>query len=410
MKNLQTIAMFLISVVLVALLVPRPVECTAPTLEREAIAQAVNAFALDLHGQFRQREGNLVFSPYGVSICLAMACSGARGTTESQMSKALHLGLQQRNAHEAYAATNARVLAAGEGKGAEINVVNALWTERSYPLQQEFVESVRNNYHGGLEELDFLHSPDAARMTINSWVEEQTKKKIKDLLAPGIITSDTRLVLTNAVYFKGHWTSEFKEALTRDHSFTLLNGTEIKVSMMYQKHSFGYGEHGDLQVLEMPYKGGELSMVVLLPSKQQRLEDFEQSMTFDKLSYWIRNLKTQEVQVWLPRFKMTSEFSLGTALTRLGMTDAFSQSHADFSGMTGAKDLFISEGVHKTFVEVNERGTEAAAATGLVFGPTSALAKKETPVPVFRADHPFVFLVRHKPTNCTLFLGRVTRP
>ncbi len=366
MKNLRRIATVLFPMALLALLVPPSAQSAAPSTEGKVAAQAVNAFALDLYGQFQKPEGNLVFSPYSVTIGLAMAFSGARGRTESQMAKALHLSLQQPKVHEVFAVVNTQVLAAGQGKAAEVNVANALWAEKSYPFRREFVKFVTTNYQSGLRELDFRHSPDVARNTINSWVERQTKDKIKGLLAPGTITSSTRLVLTNAIYFKGKWKSEFEKGRTRQDPFTLLDGTEIKVPMMQQMGWFGYGEHGDLQVLEMSYKGGELSMVVLLPSKQERLEDFERSMTFDKCSYWIGNLKTQEVDVFLPKFEMTSTFQVGTALERLGMTDAFSKKDADFSGMTGTKDLFISKVLHKAFVETNEEGTEAAAATGTV--------------------------------------------
>ncbi len=402
--------------ILVALLVAlslvfvllQTVRCASPAPESGAAAQSVNAFAVDLYKQIRKPDGNLIFSPYSVSMCLAMAYAGARGNTESQMAKALRFGLDQPKLNEAFGALNAQILAAGKDKAVEINVANALWVEKTYSLLNKYLESVRINYQGGVEQLDFLHGPDAARKTINIWVEKQTKDKIKNLLAPGTISADTPLVLTNAIYFKGAWQSPFREKITREDPFTLLGGKEIRVPMMRRKDSFRYAEEQDLQVLEAPYKGGEFAMIALLPAKQKRLEDFERSITFDRLNQWTRNLQMRQVEVYLPKFKMTSGFPLKTALTGLGMTDAFSPK-ADFSGMTPKKSLFIGDVVHKAFVEVNEEGTEAAAATAVVME-TALPPKKLPPVPVFRADHPFLFLIVHKRSNCVLFFGRVTKP
>lgn len=427
MKRLRTIAAAVVPLLLLAFLVPGPTPCATPAPEGEAAAKAITAFAIDLYGQIRKPDENLVFSPYSVSMALAMAYAGARGQTESQMAKAMYLNVPQPQVNEAFAAVNAQVLAAGHGKDIEIKVANALWAEKSYPFLNEYLESVKAYSdqqgwfswfmdRGLLRQLDFKHNADASRNTINKWVEDHTKNKITDLLGPGMITSDTRLVLINAIYFNRKWEKEFIRELTKDDNFTLLNGSTTMVPMMHQTDAFGYMEEADLQVLEMPYKGGsdvphiagDLSMIVLLPSRKTRLEDFEQSMTFDKLDQWIRSLKWRKIEVFLPRFKMTSESRLRTPLTRLGMTDAFSSGDADFSGMTGNKDLFISEGIHKAFVETNEKGTEAAAATG--FTMMKGMASRPVPVPVFRADHPFVFLIRHRPTNCILFLGRVTKP
>ena len=217
-------------------------------------------------------------------------------------------------------------------------------------------------------------------------------------------------MLTNAIYFKGSWELPFKKRLTHEASFFLPHGKEINVLTMIQTESFGYAEESDLQLLEMPYKGGELSMVALLPSKQKAIEDFEQPLTVEKLGHWIGKLRTQRVEVHLPRFKMVSTFQLKTALSGLGMSDAFSPFDADFSGITGKKNLFVSEAVHKAFVEVNEEGAEAAAATAIVVMKASPAKESPPPPPVFRADHPFLFLIRHKPSGAILFLGRVTNP
>jgi serpin B len=405
MHNLRTIFTIFIVASLMTLLMPGSVYCGDARPEGEAAAKSMNAFALDLYGQIRKPDGNLVFSPYSVSMALAMAYAGARGNTEAQIAKAMHLNLPQQKTPEAFAAVNAQILAAGKEKAVEINVANALWAEKSYPFLKEYLDTVRANYQGEVRNMDFMHEPEPSRNTINKWVEEQTKGKITGLLGPGTIAPDTRLVLTNAIYFNGEWQSPFQNEATKEDSFYLLDGAKIKVPLMRQTTFFGYTEEAGLQMLEMSYNGGGLSMVVLLPSKEKRFEDFEQSITPEKLNQWILNLKTQKVLVFLPRFKMTSEFQLREPLTRLGMTDGFSQANADFSGMTGNKDLFISEGIHKAFVETNEEGTEAAAATGMILK-----SGMPPPVPIFLADHPFLFLIRHKPSNCILFLGRVINP
>jgi serpin B len=215
----------------------------------------------------------------------------------------------------------------------------------------------------------------------------------------------TRLVLTNAIYFKGKWASQFKPELTQDAPFTLPGGEKSTVSMMNQKERFGYSETEQLQILELPYVNDDLSMVVLLPRKTDGVKDLEKQLNSDTLKNWITGLHKREVQVFFPRFKMTSEFELGQVLGEMGMPDAFS-GNADFSGMTGNKDLFISAVVHKAYVDVNEEGTEAAAATGVVMRVTSV----ETPPPVFRADHPFIFLIRDNHTGSILFLGRLENP
>ncbi len=398
MKMPRGIQAVLLAVLALALLISGPLPSWGATSDHEAAAKAVNAFAIDLYKQIRKPEGNLFFSPYSVSMCLAMAYTGAHEKTASQMANALHFDSDQASLNKSFRSLNAQILAAGQGKAAELNVANALWAAKSFVFQQEFLESIRIHYtqsggwfsrvplvpqlmqfigmsdQAGLRQLDFLNQPDPARKTINGWVEGQTKTKIKDLIPPGAITRDTLLVLANAIYFKGLWEHRFKNEVTKEAPFTLLDGKEVKVPTMRNSHSFGHTQENGLQLLEMTYKGGVLAMVALLPSKEKRLDDFEQSMTLDKLAQWIGNLRTKTVEVYLPRFKLTSAFQLRTALARLGMTDVFSSDNADFSGMTGKKDLFIDEGFHKAFLEVNEERTEAAAATGFIMMATGPQA------------------------------------
>jgi serpin B len=307
--------------------------------------------------------------------------------------------------HKEFGSIISRLNQAGQIGGFELVVANALWGQKGYKFKDDFLTLVKTNYDGNLELVDFAKQTEEARKTINDWVENKTKDKIKELIKPGMLDTTTRLVLTNAIYFKGKWAVQFKPELTRDAPFTLPGGEKVTVPMMNQTGNFGYMETDTIQILEMPYVGNGLSMVILLPRKPDGVEDLEKELTSDNLAGWLTKLRKREVQVFVPKFKMTSEFSLGDTLSAMGMPDAFS-TKADFSGMTGSRDLFISAVVHKAYVDVYEEGTEAAAATGVGMKLTSIAP----PPPVFRADHPFIFLIRDNQTGSILFLGRCANP
>ena len=368
-----------------------------------AAAGAINAFSMDVYAALRSRTGNLFLSPYSISTALAMTYAGARGTTADEMAKVLHYDVDQAKLHAAFGQLLETTKA---GKGYELSVANALWGQKGFQYLKEYLALVADHYGAGLSELDFVSNAEGARKTINTWVEKKTRKKIKDLIQRGVLGPATRLVLTNAIYFKGKWSSQFKEQATRDAPFHLAGGNTADVPMMTQKAKCGYAETDDLQVLEMPYEGEELSMVVLLPKATDGLPAFEKTLTQAKLDAWLAALRPREVVVFLPKFKMTSQFELSETLGSMGMPLAFSPA-ADFSGMTGKRDLMISNVIHKAFVDVNEEGTEAAAATAVVVGLTSAAP---TPVTIFRADHPFVFLIRDRRSDSILFIGRVANP
>ena len=371
--------------------------------DKVAVAKGNNAFALDLYARLRQKKGNLFLSPYSISTALAMTYAGARGETEAQMAKVLHFTLPQGRLHPAMG-TLVRELNAGGKKQYRLIVANALWGQKGYGFLPAFL-SVNEKYYGaGLEQVDFAHDPNGSRKTINTWVEKQTQGKIKDLLKPPHITPLTTLVLTNAIYFKGNWAAPFDKKHTRNEPFTVKAGKKVETPMMHKTDEFGYMEERDFQILELPYVGNELSMLVLLPRRLDGLADLEKSLTTRNLLKWPGQLRKREIILAVPKFKMTSEFELGKTLKSMGMANAFSGA-ADFSGMTGRRDLFISEVVHKAFVEVNEEGTEAAAATAVVMkrGPAPQIA-------VFRADHPFLFLIRDNRSNSILFIGRVENP
>jgi serpin B len=370
------------------------------------VLEGANAFALDLYARLRGEEGNLFFSPYSISTALAMTYAGAQGDTAAEMAKTLHFPADAEKLHASYAALLNQLNDGGPDRGYQLNVANALWGQKGYPFRNPFLTLVRDRYRAGLSELDFAGNSEEARRFINTWVEKKTQDKIKDLLPEGSLDRLTRLVLTNAIYFKGDWASQFNKNATREGPFTTAGATTVKVPMMNQTGQFGYHDAGTFQALEMPYKGKELAMVVLLPKKTDGLAEFEKTLSAGNLKDWVGKLRPTKVQVAMPKFKMTQRFSLKKALSAMGMPLAFSD-RSDFSGMDGSRNLYLSEVFHKAFVDVNEEGTEAAAATGVVVKFRSAA---KTSPPRFIADHPFVFLIRDVRSGSVLFLGRVTDP
>ena len=393
-------------------------KAVAPAEDVAQVAEGCNRFAFDLYAQLRGAEGNLFLSPYSISTALTMTYGGARGETADQMAQVLHLPASGEAVHGVYGALQKDLNAAGEGPGApgfELVVANRLWGQKGFAFLPDFLALIERNYGAGLEQVDFARETEEARKTINAWVEKQTRDKIKELLKPGVLDAMTRLVLTNAIYFKGKWAEEFDKKATRDEDFFLTPETKVAAPLMHRTADFGYFAGDNLQVLELPYqvargdshgRGDRLSMVVLLPKAKDGLAALETSLSAEKVAEWLGQLHRREVRVALPRFKTTAEFSLAEVLAAMGMKDAFDAGKADFSGMTGDRDLFISAVVHKAFVDTNEEGTEAAAATAVI-APLAAMP--ESP-PVFRADHPFLFLIRDTKTGAILFLGRILDP
>jgi serpin B len=289
----------------------------------------------------------------------------------------------------------------------ELLVANALWGQKGYEFKPAFTQLLQNNYGARLKDVDFAKT-EQARKTINDWVAQQTKDKIKDLIPPGAVDNLTRLVLTNAIYFKGKWETKFAKEGTKDGQFKVTAEKSVDVPMMHQLHDFGYTENDDLQMLELPYIQNELSMVIMLPKKIDGLADLEKSLTAASVGKWLKEQRPTPVDVTLPKFTFSSEFMLKDTLKAMGMTDAFDGGKADFTGMTDKEKLFISKVIHKAFVAVDEEGTEAAAATAVVTTPTACPPPEEPKV--FKADHPFMFLIRHNSTGEILFMGRVANP
>ena len=383
---------------------------TAVAADVRSLTAGSNAFAFNLYAQLAQAKGNLFFSPGSIDIALAMTYTGARGATAEQMAKTLHLDLAGDKLGPAAAALMKELNNPPEiaGKKAyQLSVANALWGQKGYAFLPQFTANLKENFQAPLEQVDFGQAEQAAK-TINDWVAGQTNDKIKDLVPAAALSSVTRLVLTNAVYFKSEWANQFKKGATKDAPFKPSPGESVDVPMMHQTSHVGYVENDDLQAIEMSYKGRVLSMVIFLPKKTDGLAAMEKTLTAASVDKWLKDVPREEVHIALPRFKTTSQFELGKTLTAMGMTDAFGGS-ADFSGMTGKRDVFISAVIHKAFVDVDENGTEAAAATAVMMA-MSAMPGPRAEPKQFIADHPFVFLIRHNDTGEILFIGRVANP
>jgi serpin B len=365
-------------------------------------------FALDLYARLKSGDGNLFFSPYSISTCLAMTWAGARGNTASQMAGALHLQGSPALVHSQFADLQKQLNAVQAKKKVALNIANGLWAQKDHPFLPAFFKIATDDYASQIRQADFHTAAEATRLEINNWVSAKTADRIQDLIPPGAVDGDTRLVLVNAIYFKGRWDTPFKKSKTRPAPFKTESGRSVTEPFMHETEWFGYAETNGLQLLELTYAGGDLSMVVLLPAETSSFKEFEDSLTAKNLDLWLRQSRGSKVEVFLPKFRLTEEFSLGDTLAAMGITEAFT-SNADFSGMDGGRDLFISAVIHKAFVEVNEEGTEAAAATGAV-AVASAVRIEPMDVPVFRADHPFVFLIRDTHSGSILFLGRFAGP
>lgn len=367
------------------------------------VVQANNAFAVDIYRALAGEEGNLFLSPFSISTAFAMLHAGARGETESQMAQVFHFPQDQSRMHDAFHALLVSLNRGIDFGGYRLDVANQLWGQVGFPFLDDYLAVTREKYLADLVGLDFAADPEAARMTINDWVAEQTQDRIQDLMPEGSINALTVLVLTNAVYFKGTWETQFDPDRTTELPF-YVNGTEkVTVPTMMRTGPARVGAGDGVSVLELPYSGEDLSMIVLLPEKRDGLAALEKQLTPEALAAWIGSIQAkEEFSIQLPRFQVESKFALNQVLAEMGMPDAFT-GQADFSGIDGRRDLFVQAAIHQAFVKVNEEGTEAAAATGISVGRTS--------VPeFFQADHPFLFLIHDNVTGSILFLGRVVDP
>ncbi|MBD3303996.1 serpin family protein [Candidatus Woesearchaeota archaeon] len=379
------------------------VDDTGATPEDVAeLVKANNQFGLDIYSEISQKPGNVFISPWSLSSALSMTYEGARGQTADEMKEVMHLP-DVETRHSSFAKLFNDINK--KDKSYELYTANALWAQEDYPFLPEYLNLIEKYYAGKATNVDFAGNTEQARKTINTWVEDHTNNKIKDLFAKGVLKPATRLVLTNAIYFKGTWLKQFDKSDTFDADFRVNPEKTVQVPMMsMHEEDFNYFEDDKMQVLEMPYDGEDLSMLILLP-KDDDLKSLESAITADKLSEWNQNLGQETLDVYFPKFTFETKYSLSDTLQAMGMPAAFSM-NADFSGMDGSKMLYISSVIHQAFVEVNEEGTEAAAATGVVMTLKEAMPVVKT----FRADHPFIFLIQEKSTGNILFLGRVIDP
>jgi serpin B len=396
---------------------PRDTSPSVGDMDTDQLVTGNNAFAFDLYHMLREREDSIVYSPYSISIALAMAYAGARGETAQQMAATLHYTLPQESLHQAFNALDLALASRGqdaetddEGREFQLNIANALWGQRDYPFSIDYLNVVGQNYGAGVNLLDFAQAPEESRVTINNWVEEETEGLIEDLLPSGTITPDTRLVLTNAIYFYGPWLQPFTEDLTHDAPFTLLDGSEVTVQMMSQESELPlpYVAGDGFQAVELPYEGEEIAMVILLPD-EGNFEAFEATLDSAAFAQIRGNLSTSEqIMLTMPRFEFeTPSVSLAGVLAAMGMPIAFSD-QADFSGMAapeGNPNLTITDVVHKAYIRVDEAGTEAAAATGIVVGITSMPQYITVTI-----NRPFIFAIVDVESDSILFLGRVLDP
>ena len=361
-------------------------------------------FGVKLYKVLGEKPGNLFFSPFSLSTALAMTYSGAEGDTATAMAKALDFSENPKALIQSMGALGR--LTSGEGKPYQLLTANALWAQKGYSFKKEYLAALNAANQAEVTEIDFARTTEAARKTINEWTSKQTNKKIPELLAQGILTEMTRLVLTNAIYFKGSWEVEFPKAQTRPESFHLNGKEQALVPMMFRKGDFRYIEGTTYKAVELPYKGGDIVMDIFLPKDVAGLAAFEKEMAAVELQKLLKEMHFQtDLLVKLPPFKIEAGFSLKEALSTLGMEQAFTDA-ADFSGMNGKKNLKIGAVIHKAFVDVNEEGTEAAAATAVEMK-TKGFSPKNLE---FVADHPFLFLIVEVKNGNVLFLGRVADP
>lgn len=359
-------------------------------------------FAFKLYKELSKQEVNLFFSPYSISTALAMTYAGARGETEKQIAEALCFNLVQGELHSRFAIMQRHLNEISGEKNFTINVANSLWADKTHTFLQDYLNLTKENYSAQVNNVDFISDKDKARLEINSWVEKRTSGKIKELVAKGCIGSNTALLLVNAIYFKGFWAGRFKLENTKDEEFLLSSEKSVIVPMMSQTGEFSCMEDGKVVIVELPYEDEQLSMFIVMPEDLKQFLVVENNFLSGK--YEAANLRKRKIFLSLPKFKVECTYNLNAPLVGIGMKDAFDSGKADFSGMDGKKELSLSHVLHKAYVDVNEEGTEAAAATIV------AVYKDGVSPRYIRIDHPFIFYIRDNSTKNILFIGRILNP
>jgi len=380
--------------------------------DQSQLASDNMAFAMDLYQQLASQAGNLFYSPYSISQALAMVYGGARGQTELQMAKGMHFNLPQERLHPNFNALDqelAKYTNAGkdQGQGFQLNIANATWGQSGFPFLSSYLDLLARNYGAGLQTVDFANNSEGARQDINNWVANQTQDKIKDIVPQGAIDTLTRMVLANAIYFKASWMMPFQKSATQNAPFTTLDGSQVTVPMMsLEKNKLSYQKGDGYQAVALPYVDGNVAMLLLVPDVG-KFSQFEASLDAARLQSILDSLQSTDVILKMPRFTVESSFSLGDTLAKMGMPDAFNASQADFSGMDGQRDLYVSSVIHKAYASVDESGTEAAAATVAIVGLTAIMPGEPVSLTI---DRSFIFVIYDQPTQSILFAGRITNP
>jgi serpin B len=378
----------------------------------EQLVAGNTAFAFDIYHAVQPTKGNLVYSPYSISLAFAMAYGGARGDTASQMADTLHFTLPGDQFHPTFDALDLDLARRPEQTGLDrkeqfqLSIANSLWGQDGWSFLPEYLDLLAANYGAGMRLVDFKNTPEDARKQINKWVSDQTKERIKDIIPPGAIDILTRMVLANAIYFKATWEHEFDANNTSDEPFHLLDGQTISAPMMGTERgeNFAYAAGDGWQAIALPYKGLLTEMVIIVP-ETGNFETFESTLNTEGHNRILAAMQAQEVILSMPKFTFEAQLGLGDTLSAMGMQAAFDRNAADFSGINGARDLFISDAIHKAFIAVDEKGTEAAAATIVMM--------MEASLPqgiILIIDRPFIFFIRDVPTGTILFMGRVMDP
>lgn len=367
-------------------------------------ATEANSFALRMYKQFAQADNeNVFFSPISISMALAMTYAGAEDETKKQISEVFNFPYDDKNFHKQMGALQQELLGK-QSDGVDIALANQLWAEKSYRFKCRYLRTTKKSYKAPVKRLNFKEKPNDSRIEINQWVEELTRDRIKDLLPDGSISSLTKMVLTNAIYFKGQWAQKFEVENTQEDVFTTIEGKQVKAPMMNAKDKFNVYQGDGLSLLELPYQGNDFSMLVILPNEDRSIGEIEKGLSVDHLNEYISKLAEKEVRLMLPKFKFDAEYQLKPVLSNMGMPIAFSNT-ANFSRMSRSNDLKVDEIFHKAFVEVSEEGTEAAAATAVVI-----VLKSISLTVDFFANRPFIFIIRENTDGNILFMGRVTNP
>ncbi|MGE0078470.1 MAG: serpin family protein [Bacteroidales bacterium] len=389
MKKITSISAFLISIV----------ACNA-----QQPSESVSKFAFDLYRNVsKDKSENIVFAPFSISPAFSMVYLGTKDESEKQISQVFYFPRNQSSFHSSMGKLQSKIQS-DAGNAVDISITNRVWMEKSYKVERQFKKSLQKSYKAKLGTLDFIGQPEQSRVEINKVVETDTKHFIKNLLPQGSISDLTRLVLTNAIYFKGKWEKQFDPKKTTQRGFTLSSGDEIKCATMFVEDSMGYYVGNSYSAIQLNYKGKKLSMLILLPNENIKIADFEKELTFDLYKSTLANLENEKVAVLLPKFKIETGLSLKSTLSDMGMPIPFSDA-ADLSGISGKKDLKISNAFHKAYIEVSEEGTTAAAATAVVIAMKSFMRKTE-----FIVNRPFIYILKHNDSNTTLFMGKVENP